>query len=472
MIMRKGSLKWILEAVQWLIALVVILSTMLTGRWYVKAHVEERYDVYLDDQPLGTVSNPEEIKQWEEKQRQAFLESWGLTNVQVTSNLDRLRFEINQSFSQENAIDVVLSELGGRIVFGVLATELRVDGKSLGFLKDRSTAEALLAELKQPFVGKTKKVTALSADAVEPVSAHMETYADFVQKVELIDTPVTPDRITPAERIRETIAAGEVQPVSYTVEKGDAISKIAKKFNIPQSQIYANNPELKGDFIKIGQELNITVRQPLLAVKTMESRKEKVTVPSGIVYEKDDSLKQGIIQIVSQGKPGAKLKTYQTTRINGNVVEEVVTEEQELEPPVQTVVKQGTKVVPGVGTGRFSLPVLSPRVTSEYGQRWGRKHSGMDLVSDKKTILAADHGKVVFAGVKSGYGNTIIIDHQNGYETLYGHLSKIEVREGHPVEKGEKIGIMGSTGNSTGVHLHFEVMRDGQQENPMKYLSI
>lgn len=112
MIMRKGSLKWILEAVQWLIALVVILSTMLTGRWYVKAHVEERYDVYLDDQPLGTVSNPEEIKQWEEKRRQAFLESWGLTNVQVTSNLDRLRFELNESFSQENAIDVVLSELG------------------------------------------------------------------------------------------------------------------------------------------------------------------------------------------------------------------------------------------------------------------------------------------------------------------------------------------------------------------------
>jgi murein DD-endopeptidase MepM/ murein hydrolase activator NlpD len=468
---RKGSGKKVLEIVQWLTAFVVIISTMLTGRWYVKAHAEEQFDVYLDDQKVGTIQDPGELKRWEDEQRQAFLAAWGLENVQVTSNMEQLRVEINNSFSAKTSIDVVLSELGSRIVFAVLATELRIDGESIGFFKDRATAEAYLEEIKQPYISKTKKVTALSADAAEPSIADVAE-AEFVQRVELIDTPVAPDQITPADRIRDKLQEAKVQPVIYTVEKGDCVSIIALKLGIPQEDIYQHNPDARTKLLRVGQQLTITQEQPRLSVKTKESRTETVTVPSGIVYEKDDELSKGMIQIVSQGKPGSVQKTYQTTRINGNVVEEALLEETVLEPPVQTVVKQGTKVVPGVGTGKFSLPVLSPRVTSGYGPRWGRAHTGLDLVSDQKAILASDTGKVVFAGLKAGYGNTIIIDHQNGFETLYGHLSKIEVREGQAVQKGDKIGVMGSTGHSTGVHLHFEVMRGGQQENPIKYLSI
>lgn len=468
---RKGSGKKVLEIVQWLTAFVVIISTMLTGRWYVKAHAEEQFDVYLGDQKVGTVGDPNEIKRWEEEQRKAFLASWGLENVKVTSNMEQLRVEINNSFSSKTSIDVVLSELGSRIVFAVLATELRIEGESIGFFKDRAAAETFLEEMKQPYISKTKKVTALSADAPEPIAAEAAD-AEFVQKVELIDTPVAPDQITPIEQIREKIAAGAVQPVTYTVEKGDCVSVIAQKLGVAQAAIYENNPEARTKLLRVGQQLTITQEQPLLSVKTKESRTETVPLPSGIVYEKDDSLSKGMIQIVSQGKPGAKQKTYQTTRINGNVVEEALLEETTLEEPVQTIVKQGTKVVPGVGTGKFALPVLSPRVTSGFGQRWGRAHNGVDLISEHKNILAADHGKVSFAGVKSGYGYTIIIDHQNGYETLYGHLSRIDVKEGQAVQKGDKIGVMGSTGNSTGVHLHFEVMRGEQQENPLKYLSI
>ncbi|MMZ59040.1 Murein hydrolase activator NlpD precursor [compost metagenome] len=109
-------------------------------------------------------------------------------------------------------------------------------------------------------------------------------------------------------------------------------------------------------------------------------------------------------------------------------------------------------------------------LSSSYGERWGRTHKGIDLVSSDRSILAADEGVVVFTGTKSGYGNCIIIDHKNGYETLYGHLSKISVKEGQVVEKGTEIGVMGNTGRSTGTHLHFEIHKDGSVQNPMKYL--
>ena len=141
-----------------------------------------------------------------------------------------------------------------------------------------------------------------------------------------------------------------------------------------------------------------------------------------------------------------------------------------LEEPVPAVVKRGTKVIRGEGSGKFIWPVVSAKVSSGYGKRWGRQHKGIDLTSSKKTVLAADHGKVVLAGKNGDYGNTVIIDHNNGYKTLYAHLSKIDVKKGDIVEKGDKIGVMGNTGRSTGVHLHFEVIVNGVNKNPMSYL--
>jgi murein DD-endopeptidase MepM/ murein hydrolase activator NlpD len=147
-------------------------------------------------------------------------------------------------------------------------------------------------------------------------------------------------------------------------------------------------------------------------------------------------------------------------------------EEQVIEQPVSAVAKKGTKVVLGEGTGKFARPVLSPNITSSFGMRWGKMHKGIDITGNKN-IMASDNGVVIYVGDKGdGYGNQVILDHQNGYRTVYGHLSQILTTKGKVVEKGEKIGIMGSTGDSTGTHLHFEVQRNGVAENPLKFLSM
>jgi murein DD-endopeptidase MepM/ murein hydrolase activator NlpD len=118
----------------------------------------------------------------------------------------------------------------------------------------------------------------------------------------------------------------------------------------------------------------------------------------------------------------------------------------------------------------FVWPVSAP-ITSPFGWRWGRMHEGIDLGAAEGTpIAAAAAGTVVYAGWLEGYGNLTVIDHGGGLATAYGHQSRIVVSAGEQVSQGEIIGYVGSTGHSTGPHLHFEVRVDGQPVDPLGYL--
>lgn len=131
---------------------------------------------------------------------------------------------------------------------------------------------------------------------------------------------------------------------------------------------------------------------------------------------------------------------------------------------------RGGEVTGGVSARGLIWPT-SGRVTSEYGYRWGRMHAGIDIGAGTGTpIRAAQAGEVIFAGSQSGYGNTVIISHGGGFSTLYGHQSRIASRDGQSVARGDVIGYVGSTGRSTGPHLHFETRLNGSAQNPRAYL--
>ena len=117
-------------------------------------------------------------------------------------------------------------------------------------------------------------------------------------------------------------------------------------------------------------------------------------------------------------------------------------------------------------------------ITSQFGWRYHpiyhtqKYHSGVDIgASYGATIVAADGGTIITAGSVSGYGNCVVINHGNGITTLYGHMSSIAVSVGQKVSKGQTIGYVGSTGNSTGPHLHWEVTVNGVRQNPLNYAS-
>lgn len=125
------------------------------------------------------------------------------------------------------------------------------------------------------------------------------------------------------------------------------------------------------------------------------------------------------------------------------------------------------------GSGSWVWPFPnSYRISSTMKPRWGRSHTGVDIDGfnlEGSSIVAADSGTVIKAEWYGGYGNCVIIDHNNGYQTLYGHLSSIYVSTGQAVSAGSAVGGVGSTGSATGTHLHFEMFSNGGRVNPLNY---
>jgi len=126
---------------------------------------------------------------------------------------------------------------------------------------------------------------------------------------------------------------------------------------------------------------------------------------------------------------------------------------------------------PGASASGYAWPLAGGRTTSEFGYRWGRMHKGIDVAAPTGTpLLASRAGTVAFAGWQGGYGNLTLVDHGGGIVTAYGHQSRLGAPTGAEVERGSVIGFVGSTGHSTGPHVHFEVRVNGAQQNPRGYL--
>lgn len=210
---------------------------------------------------------------------------------------------------------------------------------------------------------------------------------------------------------------------------------------------------------------------PTLKVSVSTYETVQTEIPFETSKKDDTSIYEGVEKVDVEGQSGLKETVIKTVKINGDVVSESVVSEKVEKEPVTQVLRVGTKERPsGVGTGKFLLP-YSGTITSRFGTRWSRQHSGVDISgSVGSAIYAADDGIVEFAGWdSSGYGNLVKINHNNGYVTYYAHLNSINVNVGDPVKKGNVIASLGNTGRSTGPHLHFEIRKDGNPLDPLSF---
>ncbi|KIL39605.1 hypothetical protein SD70_18935 [Gordoniibacillus kamchatkensis] len=442
---------------------------VVVGHRYVEANMVEVYHVLVDGADIGIVDNKNIVNDYINQKKAELKQKF--PNVHMELAADGVAFQVERAFKKPADNAAVLAGLDRELQSQAFGVELRIDGKVFGLVKDEETANAILDKIKAPFIPKGKDeapVAVMSADAAQQPSGKLDKI-EFVQNVDLNEVKINPTDVMSPDDVLKKLQTGDTQPTTYVVQKGDCVSCIAKKFGISKQFIYQKNPWINDDMIKVGDKLDLTVLKPPLSVRTEETVVENQEVPFDTEYVKDDTLRAGVIQPISAGKNGLKKITLHVTKVDGQMVSEEVQSQEMIEPPVTAKAKKGTKVILGEGSGKFAWPVLSPSVSSTFGMRWGKLHKGIDITGNK-SILAADNGKVVETGYKDDYGNYIIINHQNGFETLYGHLSVISTSAGKIVEKGEKIGTMGATGDATGVHLHFEIHKNGGLENPLKYL--
>ncbi|MGG1550933.1 peptidoglycan DD-metalloendopeptidase family protein [Paenibacillus ferrarius] len=463
--------KWSLALGVGAVALAGVIT--FTGHQYVEAGMVSVYHVMLNNEEVGIVSDSKLIDEYKKNRLQEVQNNF--PNVHVVLKTDGITYTSERAYNLKADDQAAIAKLNELIVPQPVGVALKVDGKTIAIVKDQATADDILNKVKEPFVSKTKnesKVAALSASMSDDISTAPSEVekSEFVQKVDTTEVPIDPKELANPEEVVKSLQTGDVAPAKYTVVEGDCVSCIAKKLGITKQFIYDNNPGIQDDKLKIGNQLDVTVLKPTLSVKTTEKVVKNQEIQYDTEYVLDDSMRVGELKPISPGKNGLKKVTIQVTKVDGLMTDEQVVNEEIIDQPVTAKVKKGTKVIKGEGTGKFAWPVISPSISSTFGYRWGKLHKGIDITGNR-TIMSADNGKVIETGYKSDYGNYIIINHLNGYETLYGHLSQITTKTGTIVEKGDKIGIMGSTGDSTGVHLHFEIHNQGSLENPLKYLN-
>lgn len=248
----------------------------------------------------------------------------------------------------------------------------------------------------------------------------------------------------------EPVVLKSKAPLYYTVQKGDCLWSIAENFNVDVDLLALANDLGTEEVLQENTELIIP-----------EDNKIRYTVSRGETLwglaEKFNTTVQSLV------------------KENGSAILDTLATDQEIVIPVQESVdetnqNQSSPVIGGSIPELDAWPVMGT-LSSGFGKRWGRMHKGVDIAADTgEPIKAVEDGVVVFAGNRGTYGKAVIINHGDGFRSLYAHASKLMVSPGERVEEGQVIAEVGNTGRSTGPHLHLELLYKGQPVDPQKYL--
>jgi len=250
---------------------------------------------------------------------------------------------------------------------------------------------------------------------------------------------------------------GRDKIVEYSVQSGDTVGSIAEKFGVSEDTVLWQNDLGAKDKIKPGQILQVL---PVTGV----SRKVQKGDTVYSIAKKYDTSPQAVVDFPFNAFVNDE--TFELA-IGQNIIvpDGVMPKARQVSPRIRQLTPDAGTVV---ASGNFVWPAAG-RIT----QRFVWYHKGIDIANKAMpNVVAADSGTVVVAGWPDGYGygNRVLIDHGNGYTTMYAHLSRIYVVPGQTVARGAAIGKMGSSGRSTGIHLHFEVTKSGVYINPLSAL--
>lgn len=338
-----------------------------------------------------------------------------------------------------------------------------LDGKTWFYVPDQVKLQKLLEDYKNQYAAKIDK------------NAEIKSIG-FKQKLDIVEVNNYAGELCSWQEANEKIHATAKGASVIEVKDGDNLWSIAHDKQVSVEDIQRLNPQLDEEMrIYPGDKLTIKAEKPVLDVVIVYEKTVIEDIPFTTEYINDSSLYQSQRKVVSAGTVGKEEKVYEIVVENDIEVERKTLNAKVITSPVASQVRIGTKKA--VSRSGRSFGVVSGRLTSGFGTRIHpvtRKkifHKGIDIgASHGSPVYAYSSGTVVYAGWNSGYGNFVAINHGNGMVTRYGHLSAIYVKCGQKVATRQRIGAVGSTGVSTGSHLHFEVLVNGQYKNPLNYL--
>lgn len=387
-------------------------------------------------------------------------------NFLTLTDVEEFLNKVKEPLDEENAYETVVSSSGSQIS-GILNAQLAAGGakEETGTVPEETLADMLGAGVSAALSYAMEYAYANPADDVyESGILDME----FIENIEVFENYVDEDQISDIDTEVAEVTKEKESNKIYVVESGDCLSVIAMDHDTTVSSIVALNEFESADvMIRVGQELIIAVPEPDL----------KLRLTVGEVYEEDYTADPIIIEndswyttkevVHEEGTTGHRERNDIVVYENGVEASRTMIHENVMVESEAAVIERGTIIPP-----TYIKPISGGRYTSGYGMRWGRLHKGVDWACPTgTTVYASCAGTVIQACYNGGYGYNVVIQHPDGRVTRYAHNSKLLVQVGQHVEQGEPIALSGSTGNSTGPHVHFEIYINGTAVDPLKYLS-
>jgi len=452
---------------------------------------KQGYEISFNNTLIGMVANEEDIGIVMSKAYEELSNDLGY-RPKIEQAIEIIKKDCNNS--EIKALDILSSQLKDQYMDSLDSIKTKsyritVDGNSSVYLKTKEEVEQVL---------KTVQLNTIGEDQV--VDVHVEPKDDGTNRFTIVNSLLFVDSdnqrnfITAASSNTDNLEAdsnlasddleglqneedraqlfdvGFVETVTVDeiyVDESDIsdIQSAVTALTSEKDQIYSYK-------IPTGDPPISNISAPNLSVYIKEIIQYSKIIPKEIQYQENPDKYEGSDTVIDEGRDGSCHMEVEVTVVNGIVTDsQLLTQEVTVEPE-DMVISKGTKPLPREGLiGAFASPLVEYRLTSKFGLRWNRQHKGIDMSTDTGTdVMASLDGTVSFAGWYGDYGYLVIIDHGDGVFTKYGHNSKILVTVGQIVSQYEVIAKSGNTGHSTGPHVHFEIIFDGINVNPLDYM--
>lgn len=464
-----------------LMLLIMIVAIPILGFNHEKvAEPNSYYKVYYEGKNLGVITSKEKLKNYINENGELYKNKYNTDNVYAPSGVQIKKvMTYNGKTTSINNVYNKIKKQGSFTIDGydmeiTKINDEKTDIKHI-YVLDKNIFKEAVNILIKTYVGEDEYQAYIDENQMQ-----IETTGKVIENVYIdenitskkIKVPVDKKIYTDANELAKYLLYGDdYQENNYIVKAGDTTQSVAFENKISTAELLLSNDTLtsENNLLYPGQQLKIVQTNPQISI-VEESHVVEDKVSTYKVEEKyDASMLLGDEKVIQQGKDGLERVAQNVKKINNEIVYVAPKSKQIIEQPITKVIVKGSKQIPSVGSlTNWGWPTESGwTLSSGYSYRSnpfgkGRElHTGLDISGTgyNSKIFATNNGVVKTATYHYSYGNYVVINHNNGYLTLYAHMSKIAAKKGQIVEKGQVIGYVGMTGSATGPHVHYEVWR-------------
>lgn len=483
-----------------LFLLMLIGICFLEFGYRVNAEPTQYYKVYLDGEVIGVIDSKEKLDNYIDKQNDEYRNKFGVDKVASPNGLD-----VERVLSYDDKLDKiedVYQKILKKRPFTINGYQFTINSTvreehenkrtkektktTKIYVTDQNIFKESVENIITTFVGKEKyeQYQKETQSQITTTGTYLDSiYLEDNITIKRVKIPVTENIYISSDVLTKFLLFGTVRDQKkYKVKRGDTIESVAFNNKISTEEFLISNPTFTSEksLLFEGQEVVIGVMDPQVHVVVESSTVQDIVKRYSSTAKYDSTMQRGTKKVVQKGENGLERVNQKVKAVNGSITYIKPIGKKELKSPIPEIVVYGQKAIPSVGiTGNWLWPTRSGyTISSGYGYRvspfssYRELHTGLDISGTGygSPIYASNNGKVVTAQYHYSYGKHVVINHNNGYSSMYAHMSRIAVKVGQVVARGQIIGYVGATGSATGPHLHFEVWRGlpytGSRLNP------